>query len=73
MFYYIQNTIDERRSKIQGYFATLDRAIDVCKTSCSDWFNEVGTGEIYEVVYGLNVKPRLVWKNGKYIDTPINY
>lgn len=73
MIYYIQNTIDERRSKIQGYFDNLERAIEVCKAECSDWFREKGSGEIYEVAFGLNIKPRLVWKDGKRISSQINY
>lgn len=65
MIYYIENTIDEIHKTIQGYFETLDRAIEVCTKYCSDWFREKGTGEIYEVYMGLHEKPRLVWKDGK--------
>lgn len=65
MIYYIQNTIDECHSKISGYFETLDRAIEVCEKNCSDWLVEKGTGEIYEIYFGLNQTPRLVWKNGQ--------
>lgn len=64
MIYFIQNTIDEWHSTINGYFETLDRAIEVCSKECEDWFCQKGTGEIYEVCFGLHAQPRLVWKNG---------
>lgn len=73
MVYYIQNTIDEWHSKIQGYFDTLERAIEICTAHCQDWFGQEGSGEIYEVCFGLHEKPRLVWKDGKRIDTPITH
>lgn len=67
MIYYIENTIDERRTKIMGYFPTIEEAVDAM-SECSDWFNERGTGEIYETDFGLGVKKKLVWKNGSFIN-----
>lgn len=73
MIYYIQNTIDYRNKKIQGYFGSLERAIEICKNNCSDFLKELGSGEIYEVPLGFNITPRLVWKDGKRISSQINY
>lgn len=57
--YYIENTIDEYRSVISGYFKTLNEAEESIKT-CSDWYRSNGTGTIYFVEFGLNTKPKLI-------------
>ena len=67
MIYYIQNTIDEFRSTIVGYFPNLNAAV-AATMECADWFRENGTGEIYEVGFGLNQPRKLVWKDGEYIN-----
>ena len=66
MIYYIQNTIDEWHSAIKGYFPTIEEAVEAA-AKCADWFREDGTGEIYEVGFGLNAKRKLVWKDGKFV------
>jgi hypothetical protein len=59
--YYIENTINEFASSIQGYFTSLDDAMEALK-SCSDWYRSEGTGEIYFTEFGLNGKTTLVYK-----------
>jgi len=53
--YFIENTIDEYRSKISGYFLTEDEAKDALK-DCADWFRPNGTGTIYFQEFGINGK-----------------
>lgn len=57
--YYIENTIDEKRSKIVAYFETLKEA-EKGLESCQDWFKPLGTGKIYFREYGLNKKSQLI-------------
>ena len=52
MLYYIENTIDERASSIQGYFPTIESAIEAI-AECADWWMPKGTGKIYETVVDL--------------------
>lgn len=60
--YYIQNTVDERYSKIRGYFSTLEKAKEELK-ECSDWFSPKGTGKIYSINLDvLNDEPKLEYK-----------
>lgn len=60
--YYIQNTVDERYSKIRGYFSTLEKAKEELK-KCSDWFRPKGTGKIYSINLDvLNDEPKLEYK-----------
>lgn len=60
--YYIENTTDERRSSISGYFESLDEAKEALK-ECSDWFCPKGTGRIYFEKFGLNQNSQLVYEN----------
>lgn len=60
--YYIENTIDEYKTKIVAYFKTLEEAMEGIK-SCSNWFRPLGTGEIYFKEFGLNKPSILVYKN----------
>ena len=60
--YYIENTIDERSSRISGYFESLDEAKEALK-ECSDWFCPKGTGRIYFKKFGLNQNRQLVYEN----------
>lgn len=53
VIFYIENSVDERRSAITGYFKTLNEALEGIK-ECSDWYREKGTGEIYMKGFGLN-------------------
>lgn len=53
VIFYIENTVDEYHSRIQGYFNTFDDAKKAIK-ECADWFRENGTGKIYMKGFGLN-------------------
>ena len=61
--YYITNTINEWQSKTSGFFKSLDEAMEALE-ECCDWYRSTGTGCIWEVEFGLNKKPKLVY--GKY-------
>lgn len=54
--YYIENSVDEFRTKISGYFKTEEDAREALK-ECSDWHMNKGTGVIWFKEFGLN-KPR---------------
>lgn len=60
--YYIENTVDEHNTQINGYFRTLDEAKEGLK-DCCDWYRPKGTGRIYMVAFGLHSKPELVYEN----------
>lgn len=60
--YYIENTVDEIRTYISGYFETLDEAKEALK-ECSNWFRPKGTGWIYFKKFGLNQNRQLVYEN----------
>jgi hypothetical protein len=51
--YYIENSVDERTSRISGYFQTEEEAREALK-ECSDWFMPKGTGTIWFKEFGLN-------------------
>lgn len=51
--YYIENTIDEYRTKITCFCKTLDDARN-CIKECSDWFRPKGTGTILFKPFGVN-------------------
>lgn len=55
--YFIENTVDELRTKTTGFFETLDAAKEAL-AYCADWFREQGTGTIYFAPFGLN-KPKI--------------
>ena len=59
--YYIENSLDERRSGISGYFETEDAAREGLKF-CSDWFRSNGTGRIYFREFGLHGKTTLIYE-----------
>lgn len=59
--YYIENTVDERSSRISGYFESLDEAKEALK-ECSDWFCSKGTGCIYFKKFGLKQERQLVYE-----------
>jgi len=61
--WYIENTIDEYRSKPTSYYPTLKEAIEGLKES-SDWFCSKGTGTIYYVGFGINSPKIAVYKGG---------
>ena len=59
--YYIENTVDERNSRINGYFSTFNAAKNAL-AGCSDWYRGKGTGKIYKVKLDcLNPHPVLVY------------
>lgn len=60
--YYIKNTVSETYQDIKGYFKTLDEAKNALN-KCSDWYRPRGTGRIYWVEFGLNKRPKLMYKN----------
>lgn len=60
--YYILNSIDERRTRISGYFLTEDEAREGLK-KCSNWFRPNGTGEIWFQEFGINGKKTLIFEN----------
>ncbi|MBQ8806601.1 MAG: hypothetical protein IJZ68_09185 [Bacteroidaceae bacterium] len=63
--YIIENTVNERSSREQGYFLSLGDAVDAIK-KCCDWYRSNGTGKIYRITPGLCNwdNPRvLVWEN----------
>ena len=53
--YLIENTVDERAVRVSGYFKTYDEAYEALK-ECADWWREKGTGQIWEVSFGLHTK-----------------
>ena len=50
--YYIENTVNECMSRINGFFETEEEARKALK-ECSDWFCPKGTGTIYFQEFGL--------------------
>lgn len=58
--YLIENTVDERSTKVSGYFKTYDEAYEVLK-ECADWWREKGTGKIWEVSFGLHAQRKKVY------------
>lgn len=62
--YYIINTIDERATKINGFFPTFNQAYDALK-HCANWWEEKGTGEIWEAEFGLNARRTCVYDSRK--------
>ena len=59
--YYIENTVDEYHTQINGYFPTLDEAKEKLN-DCCDWYRPKGTGRIYMVAFGLYPNPELVYE-----------
>lgn len=49
--FYIENSIDERRSSIMGYFKTFREARAELK-NCNDWYCDKDTGKIYFIKFG---------------------
>ena len=69
--FYIQNTTDEFRSAVSGYFSTFENAQEALK-DCCDWYCKDGTGRIYQIDMDvLNAEPILVCRDGSLI-TPSN-
>ncbi len=62
--YFIENTVDEMRSKVSGYFKSYEDAYEGLK-ECADWWREKGTGKIYEVTFGLHQQRKLVYDSYK--------
>ena len=61
--WYIENTVDERRSKPTSYYPSLKEAIKGLQNS-SNWFCPKGTGTIYFVGYGIGApKIQIYQKN----------
>ena len=60
--YYIENSIDEQRTKISGYFQTEEEAREAIK-ECSDWFMNKGTGTIWYQEFGLNKTSKKIYSN----------
>ena len=60
--YLIENSIDERRCRVSRYFKTYDEAYEALK-KCSDWWMPNGSGQIYEVSFGLNGERKIVYES----------
>lgn len=60
--YYIENTVDERRSRISGYFQTEEEAREALK-ECADWYREKGTGIIWYKEFGLGKTSKKIYAN----------
>lgn len=58
--YIIENTISERSHRVSGYFKTYDDAYEVLK-KCSDWWMPNGSGQIYEVSFGLDGERKIAY------------
>ncbi len=58
--YYIKNEVDERSSKIVGYFKTYQEAYEALK-KCANWFQQNGTGQIWKAHFGLRGKIECVY------------
>ena len=63
--YYIENTVDEMRTQISGYFQTEEEAREALK-KCSNWFMKKGTGIIYFKEFGLNKKVKKIYANPEW-------
>ena len=50
--YIIENSTDECKHRVSGYFKTYEEAYEALK-ECSDWWMPNGSGQIYEVSFGL--------------------
>ncbi len=59
--WYIENTIDEMRSKPTSYYPTLKEAVEGLQES-QDWFVEKGSGLIHFREYGLNAKDISIYR-----------
>ena len=55
--YYIENTVDERRTEISRYCSTLEEAKRELE-DCCDWCANPGTGRIYAVKLDTGTIPR---------------
>lgn len=60
--FFIENTIDEYRSSVSGYFVSLNDAQAALK-ECADWWRPKGTGKIYFKEFGLNTNKVLVYES----------
>lgn len=60
--YYIENSVDEQRTKISGYFQTEAEAREALK-ECSNWFMNKGTGTIWFKEFGLNKTSKKIYAN----------
>ena len=60
--YYIENSVDEQRTKISGYFKTEEEAREAIK-ECSDWFMNKGTGTIWYQEFGLHKPIKKIYAN----------
>ena len=59
--FFIENTINETRSKVSAYFGSRRDAL-AGLSECADWFRPNGTGEIYFQPYGIGKHRILVMK-----------
>lgn len=61
--FYIENSIDEYKSKPTSYHATLMDAVEAL-TKSSDWFCAKGTGIIHYREFGIDGKDIEVYSGG---------
>lgn len=61
--WYIENAIDEYRSKPKSYYPTLKDAVEGLQES-ADWFCPKGTGTIHFREFGINGKDIDIYSGG---------
>ena len=61
--WYIENAIDEYRSKPKSYYPTLKEAVEGLQES-ADWFCPKGTGTIHFREFGINGKDIDIYSGG---------
>lgn len=61
--WYIENTVDEYRSKPTSYYPSLKEALIGLQKS-SNWFCAEGTGTIYYVGFGIGSNKIAVYSGG---------
>ena len=61
--WYIENSIDERRSTPTSYWPTLEDAVGGLMES-SDWFGPKGTGTIHNKEFGIDGNDVYIYSGG---------
>ena len=61
--WYIENSIDERRSTPTSYWPTLEDAVGGLMES-SDWFGPKGTGTIHHKEFGIDGNDVYIYSGG---------
>ena len=56
-FYYIENSVDEYRSRPSAFFESLDEAKEAIRYF-ADWYRPNGTGSIYFRQFGYKIQEK---------------